>query len=183
MRTARPVSVRSCRGAEARLCSAVQTASLTSGVTRTSSLRQQPVDPLQREGDLARLVDARERLKRQRAFEAELDARSAHGQRGRARGAAPVEQDDLGTDEAAELQGQAGRAARTCPRRSGRRPGCGRHRRHAGRAGTACCPASPPYISGGASRCGLASGPAHTADTGIRWARFRVCTMGWRTLA
>ena len=38
-------------------------------------------------------------------------------------------------------------------------------------------------ISGGASRCRLASGPAHTADTGIMWARFSVCTMGWRTLA
>jgi hypothetical protein len=38
-------------------------------------------------------------------------------------------------------------------------------------------------ISGGALRCLFLSGPAHTADTGIMCARFRVCTIGWRTLA
>ncbi|MNG18343.1 hypothetical protein D3C84_1024000 [compost metagenome] len=38
-------------------------------------------------------------------------------------------------------------------------------------------------ISGGPSRCVFFSGPAHTADTGIKWARFSVEMMGWRTLA
>ncbi len=38
-------------------------------------------------------------------------------------------------------------------------------------------------INGGPSRCAFFSGPAHTADTGIRCARFSVETMGWRTLA
>ena len=38
-------------------------------------------------------------------------------------------------------------------------------------------------ISGGALRWRFVSGPAHTADTGIMWARFKVCTIGWRTLA
>ncbi len=38
-------------------------------------------------------------------------------------------------------------------------------------------------ISSGPSRCAFFSGPAHTADTGIRCARFNVETMGWRTFA
>ena len=38
-------------------------------------------------------------------------------------------------------------------------------------------------ISGGALRCRFLSGPAHTAETGIMCARFKVCTIGWRTLA
>ena len=38
-------------------------------------------------------------------------------------------------------------------------------------------------ISGGAVEMAFFSGPAHTADTGIRCARFSVETMGWRTLA
>ena len=68
--------------------------------------------PLQGEGDLARLVDAGERLQRQRAFEAELDAFAAHGERGGARRAAAVEEDDLRADEAAELQGEQGQQHR-----------------------------------------------------------------------
>jgi hypothetical protein len=62
--------------------------------------------PLQGEGDLAGLVDACEGLQRQCPFEAELDAGSAHGERGSACGPAAVEQDDLGADEAPELQSE-----------------------------------------------------------------------------
>ena len=61
------------RGGEAA-ASAVQTASLTSGVTRDAFGGEQRRHPLQGEGDLAGLVDPRQRLQRQRAFEPELDA-------------------------------------------------------------------------------------------------------------
>ena len=101
---------------------------------------------------------------------------------GRARRAALVEQDDLGADEAAELQGEhrqqhrlAG-AGRTDDQRVAdvadvqvepERRRAARLRQHQRRG----------------IEMWLISGPAHTADTGIRWVRFKVWTMGWRTLA
>ena len=73
---------------------------------RHALVGEQPHDPFQREGDLARLVDAGERLQRERAFEAELDRLAAHGEGGGAGRASAVEEDDLRTAEAAELQGE-----------------------------------------------------------------------------
>ena len=73
---------------------------------RDALIGQQPHHPFQREGDFAGLIDARERLQGEGAFEAELDGFPAHGQRRGSGGASPVDEDHLRTAEASELQGE-----------------------------------------------------------------------------
>ena len=98
---------------------------------------------------------------------AELDARRRPWPAPRRGPSAPVEEDDLRADEAAELQGEQ--------RQQHRLAGAGRaddqgmadiadmqiepERRAAARLASSSAAAR--------SRCRLASGPAHTADTGI----------------
>ena len=144
---------------------------------------EQRRDPLQGKGDFAGLVDARQRLQGQRALQARARCSRRPWPAPPPARAAAVEEDDLGADEAAELQGEQ--------RQQHGFAGAGRARRISVWPTSPTCrssrngvlPRVSVIISGGAFRCRLASGPAHTADTGIMWARFRVCTIGWRTLA
>ena len=187
----RPVSVRSPTGALASEVSADQRCSLTSGVTVDSFAGENRRDPFRRPARSAGVRsiaasgckrDRLDRVIRERA--AEIVPVAAHGERRRADRAAEVEGEDLGTPDSAGTAAPSAPAARDLPAPVGpttsvwptsptwsekpeRRRAFGLARRAA---------AAPP-------RCSSRSGPAHTAESGIMWARLRVETGGWRTLA
>ena len=98
--------MRSDGGAEARLCSAVQIASLTSGVTAIFSLARRAQHPIECEGEFSRFIDILERLQRQVTIECQVERGTVHGQYRRSRGAPFVEYDDLSADKAAKLQSE-----------------------------------------------------------------------------
>jgi len=80
-----PIRVRSSGGADARLPSADQTASFTSGVTRNLLVPEQGRDPFRRPTSLGGIVDPAQRLERQclTGTQAERVVRAAHRQHGR----------------------------------------------------------------------------------------------------
>ena len=74
-------------------------------------------------------------------------------------------------------------AAPTCRRPSGRLPAYARHRRHGARSGTASSPRSGRRTAAAPQSARPAPARPRSAESGIMWARFRVETGGWRTLA
>ena len=114
---------------------------------------------------------------------AEVVPVAAHGERRGPDRTAEVEGEDLGARDSGGTAAPSAPAARSCPRRSGRRSGCGRHRRHAARSGTASSLPSGRRTAAALRKCSSRSGPAQTAENGIMCARLSVEIGGWRTLA
>ena len=145
--------------------------------------------PLRRPGPFGSIIECRERLQRDR-LERVLGKRAAEvvpvATHGKGRGpdrAAEIEGEHLGPGIAAELQRHQ--------RQQHALAGAGRSD-HEGMPDVTDMQGEPERgrafgpgkeEQGGAPRCSSRSGPAHTAESGIMWARLRVETGGWRTLA
>ena len=172
--------MRSSIGAEASEVSAVQMCSFTSGRDGDAFARQDGADPVGRPGALRRIVDAGEWLERDTVraslgqAAAEIVPVAAHGERCRPDRAAEVEGENLAAPVAPELQRHE--------RQQHRFAGAGRtdDKRMADIADVQGKPERgrafglAEHAAAARQDARRRSGPAHTARSGIMWARFSV---------